>query len=200
MVSRHHASLKQYVIELEKHFIIVRDDPGEYTNQDRLNAVAFTLLASAQIEQYVENICSQAAKSAVIGLQKGKMSVAGRVLVIWHSIRNGAASFPVEDADVAQLTDRFISARQAYASTITKNHGISGQDLQRLVYPLGIKDDEIEAELIDKLTELADLRNPASHSRISGLRNVIEPKMIQARVARIIDLLEDLDTTIAGAC
>ncbi|MDI2036780.1 HEPN domain-containing protein [Paenarthrobacter nitroguajacolicus] len=196
MASPLYTSLHQKIDDLKTCFIIERDDISEYDADDHRKAVAFVLLASAELEAYVEERCKKAANESFDRLVKNQPTIAGRALVMWAVIRKSSDPHPFDLADVQLLRDRFSDIRKAYVASAAKSHGIDDKDFKSLAYPLGFRPGDIPEQLFDLLKELSQDRNPAAHGPVNRAKSLMEPKQEWTRFEKILKLLEVFDKRV----
>lgn len=195
MASPLYASLEQKIRDLKACFIVEREDLS-YDADDHRKAVAFVLLASAELEAYVEERCKKAATEAFDRLARAQPSTAGRGLVMWAIIRKSSDPHPFEVADVQLHRERFSAIRQAYVSSATKSHGIDDKDFKALAYPLGFRPGDIPEQLFDLLKQLSEARNPAAHGPVNRAKSLTEPKEEWSRFQAIMKLLRNFDERV----
>ncbi|MFG1685417.1 hypothetical protein ACGFNP_35015 [Nonomuraea sp. NPDC049269] len=73
-------------------------------------------------------------------------------------------------------------------------------DLRKLLIPLGLKEEDFNQELLNRLDDLSDVRNRASHLKINRAKSMVEPVREWDRVLSIVALLDPLDKAIEEAC
>jgi hypothetical protein len=192
------ADLKNHLYELKKWLIVEKDDYTKYTPEDQTKAVAFRLLASADLEEAIEGICEDTAIGAIDRFKKGKLTATAHALIVWSISKNLSRAIPLTPAEVMTCLDRADVALASYTQSIARNHGMSGRDLKSLVIPLGIKDSDISEQLIDLLQTISSQRNPASHGRATRARSMTEPITEWNVIQKVLPLLETLDLTLAA--
>ena len=196
MPSSLYASLHQKIRDLKACFIVERDDISEYEADDHRKALAFVLLASAELEAYVEKRCKKAAIEAFDRLTRSQPTTAGRGLVMWAVIRKSSEPHPFEPADVGLHWERFSEMRTSYVNSTTKSHGIDDKDFKSLAYPLGFRPGDIPEQLFDLLKELSQDRNPAAHGPVNRAKQMTEPKEEWTRFSKILELLLVFDDRV----
>ena len=189
-------SLESHINNLQSDLIVARQSYNLYTRQDHTQANAFTLLASAMIEDFVEKRCEQISKLGLKRLENHLPSSTGKALVIWHFTRDGKKTknqLPVQTSDLA--TDRSLTSEilEKYLNLIEKNHGVGGDKIRNLVFPLGVRENQIPEILVNKLDELADYRNTLAHTVINRARSFMDPAVEVTRVNQAVIPLKQLD-------
>ncbi|WP_159541374.1 hypothetical protein [Aeromicrobium sp. 9AM] len=189
-------SLEQRLSDLEKCFIVRRDDYGDYIADDHLKALAYRLLASAALENYVEARCVEIATTGCERLGKTQPTATGRALMLWHSTHDrwvSAGPFLIHENDPHLYSSRANKALEAYIKSVRRSHGVSGDDLRALVFPLGLRENQVPEVLTTSLDALAEKRNPASHTYVNRARSQTEPALEVATIEQILTPLRQLD-------
>lgn len=185
--------------KLDAHFIVHKSDYSEYNDSDHAHALAFTMLASAELETYAEKRCEQIAAVGVERLRAGKESGTGRALMMWHVVRRSNTGFPVHERDIYSLLPLSDDALFAYDQMVRSSHGIDAKDLHKLVYPIGLRDTGMPVALGVNLGTLAERRNPASHSHVNRARSLRDPREERDLVNSILTDLEEVDAALEAA-
>lgn len=192
-------SFEQKLQQLENQFIVRRTDYNLYTSADFVNAVAYRLLASAALEEFVERRCIEIAQSGSDRLSKSRPSSTGRALVMWARFADHRSPRSVlihENDAIADLSEA-ARAYIAYAKHVKRNHGISGDDLKSLALPLGIRDSQLPDVLTASLDDLANKRNPASHTVV---RTRSEPEAEVKTLRQVMGPLRQFDSDLQVVC
>jgi hypothetical protein len=194
-----HVSLKSGIQKLVGFFIVERDDGVLYSDEDHAKALAFTLLASAQIESFVEARCVAIAKISISRLKTGQATAGGRALVTWHVVRKLSDALPIHEDDIHSLTQFADPALESFTANVKNSHGINQDDLIKLTYPIGLRDADVPDRLKVNLVTLAERRNPASHTYVNRARSLRQPKDEQILVDQILEDLEVVDDALEAA-
>ena len=176
-----------------------RADYAQFTAEDHAKAVAFRLLGSACIEDYAEKRCKEIAETSIVRIRRGQPSASGRSLIIRYIIRKDKRAYPIHDADVLGNLDLADEALRAYTDAVKSSHGIAGKDLQQLVYPLGIRDQQIPDILVTGLSDLSKVRDPASHIYTNRAKTMVEPIAEWRRVNQLMPHIRQLDADLGVA-
>ncbi len=184
-------SLIQSLDKLKSHLITSGKDYNEYTAAEHSQALGFRILASAHLEDYAERRCLDIARIGVERFKTGHPARTGRCLLTWHTVRTGLP-IPLQPSECL-VDDRIDKAFRAYGRVVEKTHGVSGDKLRGLVLPLGLQEENLDAQLFDKLEILAVPRGAAAHLRINRARQMVPPEQEWHAVQDVIPLLKDLD-------
>lgn len=192
-------SLEQHLTKLEHNFIVVRSDYSQYTVDDFLKALAYRVLASAAIENFVEQRCLEIATAGCSRLASGKLTSTGRALTIWARFQNrrNPQVVYIRESDPLSDPSEPATALKVYSRYVKNSHGINADDLRALVFPLGLSEATLPVVLTSSLDALADSRNPASHAVV---RNRKEPSSDVQAVNQILTPLRQLDVDLQDAC
>jgi hypothetical protein len=162
-----------------------------------MKALAFRLLASAAIEDYVEKRCVEVAKLGCDRFKKGQPSSTGRAIVTWSTVRTYSRSFPIHEGDVLELIDVADEALKSYLQSVKSTHGMSGRDLTSLVYPLGLRQRQVPPQLVESLNALSTSRDPASHVYVNRAKSMVEPIEEWRTVDQVMKPLAQLDDDLS---
>ncbi|TXK42377.1 hypothetical protein [Nonomuraea sp. C10] len=196
MASPELTSLCQAVSDLRQDLIAEGKHYSAYTRQDHTMALSFILLSSAAIEHFVEERCRSAAAQGLRRLKRGQPTRSGHAIVIWYTLRKMTGTVPLSRAEIIRDHDYLERVEEAYGQLSRKSHGIDSGDLQKLLIPLGLKETDIDQELLDRLDDLSDARNRASHIKVNRARLMTEPMREWERIDPILTLLDPLDQAI----
>lgn len=198
MASPRLVSLQHRVAELANIFISDKDDL-DATNEDHLKAIAFRILASAAIEEYVEERCKEIATEGIDRLKKQLPTSTGRAMVIWGISRKVPDCIPIEPGEVADHYDRYDEILKAYLASVAGNHGVNGRDVRSLINPVGIRSHQVPEELIDRLQALSEKRDPVVHTSAAKAASKLGPSVERKQIEDIVIRLSDLDDALAEA-
>ncbi|TDE95077.1 hypothetical protein EXU48_09965 [Occultella glacieicola] len=193
MASTTWVSLESKVGELA--FALISDNGDLASPEDSIRAAAFLILASGAIEQYVEDRCRAAARSGIDRLKKSKPSATGSSLVVWAATKNSNRQTPIHIEDVAEYYDMYDAFLKSYIASVDSSHGIGAKDFHRLVYPVGVRTDDVPPGLPDLLQSLSSDRDPAVHTAPRA-KSFQHPPDVKKRVSDIVNQLKVLDEAI----
>lgn len=198
MVSPRLVGLKQRVSDLASIFIADKDDL-DATNEDHLKAVAFRIMASAAIEQYVEERCKEVATEGIARLKKQLPTTTGRAMIVWGVSRKNPGCIPIDPDEISDHYDRYDEILKGYLDSVASNHGVNGRDIKNLINPVGVRSHQLPEELVDRLQALAKKRDPAVHTTVTKASGRIGPSVERKQIDDIIARLSDLDEALAEA-
>lgn len=170
------------------------------TKEDFNRALGFRVLASAHLEYFVEQRCSQIAQQGVDRFRVGKPTRTGRSLLIWHGTRKKQRwSIPLTVAECVADGVKLDQALKSYLESVKNTHGMSGPDFQDLVIPLGLLDSDIDYLLVQRLTDLALKRQRAAHVALVGVKGRVAPMGEWNEVQDIVADLKQVDAALEAA-
>jgi len=188
------AALKAQISKLDSFFISRGKDVTAYTDAEHAQATAFMLMASAELEGYVESRCSSVAKAGVDRLRKSQPTATGRALAVWYFTgRSLPQEMPIHEADVLKKLALCDQIQSAYASVVTNSHGISDKDFAKLSFPLGLREATVPASLALSLQTLAEKRNRAAHVHVNRAKSLAQPEEEARFIEQIVGDLEVVD-------
>jgi hypothetical protein len=186
--------------QLRSALIVERSDFSEYVREDHDRALGFRVLASAQLEHFVERRCAEVAKARASRFKTGQPTRTGRALLIWYGIRKKQRyAIPLNDAECAPVPDRVDKSLDAYLQSISATHGMGGQDFHDLVIPLGLRESDLDAQLFDQLDALAQDRQVAAHVTVKRAKSMSEPIKEWYDIMQVVTGLANIDEALQEA-
>lgn len=198
MVSPLLAGLHSQIDKLDRFFLVRKADFSQYTEEDHARALAFTMLASAELEFFVERRCEEIATGGIDRFLNGLDTASGRALLIWHTTRRNDSALLIHEADVHLARHLCTDALSAYRAMVKSSHGIHSRDFLKLVYPIGLREGAVPSSLTASLETLSDRRNPASHSHVNRAKSMREPKQERDLIDQILVDLAGVDDALTA--
>lgn len=169
---------KQLVARIEyltKVFVPPRSKEQTYWGQDKLRA--YRLLAHAEIEYYVEQVCEKLLTELENALyERGQ---ARKMEKIWG--------------------EKHLSKQR---NAIGENHGIKKSNINTLFEPLGISEQDIDQaapQLLDRMDQLGKVRGHDAHKGVHHrATKTLNGTGVRSHIKEIVDGLEALDKMIAA--
>jgi predicted transcriptional regulator len=187
--------LQEKVDQYAALFITCPDDLSA-SNDDYIMALAFRILASAAIEEYVEERCKAAARQGMDRLQRGQTTTTGRALVTWAVSRGNPGCIPVHPDDISENYAEYGIILKGYIDSVSNSHGVNRRDLKALIHPVGVRAHQVPVGLLDRLQTLADRRDPVVHTAAKKAVDRIGPSVEKKQVFDILKLLAQLDNCL----
>lgn len=196
MASSQLIALDAHLSQLKQIFITKRDDYSLYGPEDHTKALAYVLLASAALEDYVEDRCISIANIGCDRLSKSQPTSTGRSLLTWFVTKNSMRATMLRDTEFLVNLDLYRNALLAYTQVAKSTHGMDSKDMRKLVFPIGLRDDQLPELLLTSLDVLSDRRNPAAHTYINRGKSMREPVEESKLVEQIMTPLRVLDSDL----
>lgn len=214
MASSAYATLRQQITKLRKTLLPRKlDGIVEITERLSARALAFRVLSYAEIEEYFEGR-TQEVSSAVNAAWKAERKVSYPTICLLGFSNQELKAPPetlnkppnrqVEWGDLVKIDARLSRAISEHHYYITrKNHGISEENIARMLIPIGFNIDLIDESVLLDLNNFASLRGETAHKSTKGqLSKGVNPKDENEAVQRIVKNLAVLDaefTRLVGA-
>jgi hypothetical protein len=157
---------------------------GHYSQREYDLARGYVVLAHAELEAYIEDRAIEITQRAESNWQtRGRHSRVIRGICASHNMqtRQPWLSF-TKDAN------KIRSALKFYKRQVRDNHGIKEVNLLRLVFPIGIQHQSINAALLTDLDAFGSFRGGIAHSSIKTQ----QPIDIEARYKKIEAIIKRL--------
>lgn len=164
------------------------DALGFYDDGIRELAAAFTVMAHAEIEAYVEaRVLAFANRCEADWIASGSetLALAGFVRIAFEDA-------PKQALEAPSLDHLIRTGRRMVDSRVGGNHGIKEANLGRLLEGVGIELSALPIGLVQRLSSLGGTRGIYAHNS-GGARNLVNPKDEHDIVALILVDLEDFD-------
>jgi len=186
-VSRRLGTLVTRLAILKAHLLPAKFNPvGKYSRRQYDSARAYVVLAHAELEAYIEDRATEIAQRAASNWRKRRRySRVIRSLCISHNARTERPWLPFTKDD-----RRIESALASYKTLVGNNHGIKETNLLRLVFPLGVKYQSIDASLLTDLETFGSSRGVFAHSSIKTQ----QPIDIEGQYKQVESILKRLKT------
>ncbi|MGW9111670.1 hypothetical protein [Microbacterium sp. NPDC055683] len=188
--------LRRQIDKLDGFFLVRKRDFSDYTEEDHARALAFTMLASAELESFVERRCEQVAADGIDRLLKGQDTASGRAVLIWHTTRRNDAALLIHENDVHLARHLCSDALKSYRAMVKSSHGIDSRDFLKLTYPIGLRELSVPVSLTASLETLSDRRNPASHAHVNRAKSMREPTQERELIDQILADLAQVDASL----
>src|SRR5579859_3618769 len=206
--SRRYQQLLVQLNRLRKHFLPVRWNPtGVYSKRKIDYAIAYRIFAHAEIESFIEEILLR-----VVDENYSRWSAAGKpsfVLIClvaasktgWQDAEAEELGMipmkpPKEKRDDDSIHQWIERAVQQYRDIVENNHGVTSQNLKRLLMPVGIAMSDLDLTWLNNMNSFAGQRGfVAHHSRI-GVTTLPDPKTEKDMVENLKLGLKDLDEKV----
>lgn len=172
---------------------------GSYTQKQLDRVRGYRLLAHAEVEAFIEDRVREAANTVV-----GKWSADKRPRPVLLSLV--AFCLKQEIASHNQLKDEYAgsksrleqavkAAQTAFNQAVTQNNGVRERDILRLLFPVGLKNTEIDTAWLSTIDSFGANRGEVAHSSVKA-HQPLDPKNELTTVQDILKGLKDLDKNL----
>jgi hypothetical protein len=211
MPSERYLQLKEQIDSLRSHLLPTHfDSTGIYEDQNGVTtrALAFRVLAHAEIESFFEDRALEAVDGARAAWDRGKyvsriafclLGFSGKEMArppdtIEAPSDNKRKAWPA----LVDIGERFRPTLSAFHHMVrNENHGIKEKNLLSLLLPIGIDHQNIDPAFLADMDSFGTLRGVAAHSsRRTTATQGIDPSEEWKRVDSLMQGIASLDTEI----
>lgn len=203
--------LKAELARLRLHLLPSSWDPtNQYSDRKLDRTRAYTVLAHAEIEAYIEDVVLDIVKTHYqLYNQQQKFSYVILRLVVsslgrWEDKETKElelSDVPLPSAKAVQNADdpageAIQRAFDQYHKIVKNNHGIKEVNLKRLLMPTGITIQQLNGlnpTWIANMNNFGAQRGDAAHRSRMGLKNIPDPRSEKQAVDDLVDGLKALD-------
>lgn len=203
MPSRRQVELEMRIAELQRYLLPDRfQPPGTYDDEECvvLGALAFRVLAHAELEAYFEDRVVEIATTAWLSF-KNSGFVSGVILALvgfcGRELHGPPKSLAAPDANKAKhwnsrvdISERIQDIVQTFVKEIkSDNHGIREWNIIRMLLPIGLHFSKIDSVFLTELDEFGRRRGEAAHSSRSApqVRQGVDPEEELRYVQRLLE-------------
>ena len=187
----HFKNLVQNVNLLKTNLLPNPNPLGAYSPSELLKIRAFRVLAHAELENYIENVCRDVLSATQNSTNTSSKNKVEQSLIKYNSVANEKKHF-----GSAQLK----TALGSYRDSINKNHGIKEKNIFTLFIPIGIDIEQIDSTLLAALESYGETRGRIAHNNIShnvaGLALLQDPTVELNEIQNIITALKPVDLSV----
>ncbi|MCK0121669.1 HEPN domain-containing protein [Loktanella sp. F6476L] len=182
--------------------LVARDDRIECKSHlQHLKLQGYILISHSIFEEYLENLCREAARTAKKVFVDDEIITKALVALISTSvvgkISDRAAKKVSEDLS-NNLTLFSTEAINTYFHTISANHGIKSSDQKNLLLPIGIDLAALDIGLSQNLNSFGSQRGSVAHSFKLEREDTLSA--VQSQIDNIVRDLEVLDIEACSVC
>jgi hypothetical protein len=179
--------------QLRKHLLFFLPDPPvsnlQYSVKELDSTRAYVVLAHAEIEAFCEELVQEKAQAAKAAFDNNrKVQPALRRMVTYYVATSGKSWGNV----MSPPADVVNSAFQSYQERVRKNHGVKIDNLEKLLFPLGIQERQLSPTWLADMDSFGTDRGAIAHTSI-GAQRPPDPVIQVNNVARLLSGLLDLD-------
>ena len=163
---------------------------GNYTKKEQDDIRAYSLLAHAEIESYIETVSKNKAQNALNKWLLDKKYNSKILLTLACFIDQ---SERIRSASTLENKMKLITG--SYNVIVKNNHGIKEENIHNLVLPIGVDESALDNTLMSTLTSFGKTRGEYAHTSAS-VQTMPDPVTIQNTINLIITSISDLDLQI----
>lgn len=195
--SKQYRDLTLRLEQLRKHLLFFVPNPPvsklSYSSQELDLAMAYVVLAHAEIEAFCEDLVSHRVTVAKSTYDKtGTVSPALRKLITHFVVIKGKSWSNV----VAPSNAAVESAVKAHKKTVKNNHGVKRTNLEKLLYPLGIVETHLNPTWLADMDSFGAKRGGWAHSSVRA-QQPPDPLTQMRAVNQLLNGLSNLDRRLA---
>lgn len=176
------SNLREYLLPKEGEF----DPTGNYSDVAVTKAIAYRVLAHAEIESYLEERAKEVALKAAKSWKANQNS--GRVLLSLLAFSGipmespPPSILPIQDSpkknwpEKIYLDEKINKAVKVFYHNISKNHGIKEENLCQILLPIGFSPDKFYPTWLNDMSSFGEMRGQAAHGTSLNIRIAINPK------------------------
>ncbi len=183
---------------------------GVYADQERVatSALAYRVLAHAEIESYMEDRALEAVNAARVAWEKhGHVSRVALCLVAFcgkeMALPPDSLEAPNENKRkvwpaLVNIGERLSPVLSAFYHRVrNENHGVKEKNLLALLLPIGVDHSKLDPAFLTEIDSFGSLRGVAAHSSSStAVQQAIDPAEELKRVAALLPGIEAIDALI----
>ena len=195
--SKKYRDLTRALEDIQKHLLYFLPQPPisktTYTKQELDLTRAYIVLAHAEVEAFCEELTIEKARRAAKEFQAGgTVSPVLRKLIAYYVAKDRRSWSEVlkPSADVIER------ACNSYYSTVHDNNGIRRQNLEKLLYPLGVHEAALDATWLAQMDSFGVNRGGWAHKSIRAL-NPPDPQTEVTNVAHLLQGLLKMDRVLS---
>lgn len=211
MPSDRFRELRRQIVQLRRLFLPQRFDPtGTYRSPERVaaRAVAFRVLAHAELETYFEDRVISIAKQALATWESNRSVSSVTIHLMGYSEMSmslppatlKASSKNVEKGwldEKVTLNKRVSDCISNYVFRVMKeNHGVKEKNVLAMLLPIGFDVAKIDELLLTNLNQFGEARGQAAHSSRRTVTLHSDPKDEYEKVQRLLMDLERVDVEL----
>jgi hypothetical protein len=195
--SQRYAYLRHRMDELRSHLLFFLPAPPlsktTYSAQELDLTRSYIVLAHAEIEAYCEDlVVATINRARQPYTAKQKITPVLRKIIAYY-IGKHRKSWSEVTLPSSGVVD---AAFESYTSTIRENHGVKRENLERLLYPLGVAEPSLNATWLAQMDSFGSNRGAWAHRSIRAI-NPPDPSSELATVNQLLQGLLQVDRLVS---
>jgi hypothetical protein len=191
--SKRYKELVKEIHTLRKYLLPRQFDPiGKYLDEELIKAIAFRVLAHAELESYVEDRVMELAKVATRSWKTNKK--ASCTLMGLLAFSGDEMELPPDSLTPMQPTQKSIWGKKIYLNnkiddcminfvgSVKKNHGIKERNLLKFLLPVGVEADSLDQTWLATMNSFGERRGESAHKSTGSYRATqqINPRRVKS--------------------
>lgn len=178
--------LKKHSTSIQQYFLPPINILGEYTQKEIFEMRTCILLVHAEIEYYFETVSKEKANYAHKEWDKHKTkSNVLLALVTFNSCKLQKDNFQTGVSKALTL----------FYNKISKNHGIKQDNINDLLFPIGILETDLDKTWLNNMSSFGEDRGFVAHNSIS-VKKILNPDDIRNLIKEIMKEIIVIDLLI----
>ena len=199
--------LEEQLSDLREYLLPKDFDPtGDYPQEVITRAIAYRVLAHAELESYVEERAKKVVQKALNSWKSNQS--AGRVLMGLLAFSGIPMDQPPSSIMPPQptqtkvwpekinLDEKINKAIKAFYYNIAKNHGIKEENLCQIILPLGFPPEKFDQTWLNDMSSFGEKRGEAAHGSSVAIKSALNPEDELKSVQNLLLGLKNLDVAL----
>lgn len=199
MPSIRYSDLKKRVRDLGQHLLPDFSPTGTYTARQLDRVRGYRLLVHAEFEAFLEDRVRQVANDVLSKWSTDKKLRPCLMSLVSFYLRQEVVSHKQLKDEYAgakkRIDDALKEANQTFNKAVTQNNGVRERDILRLLFPVGLKNTEIDGLWLSTIDSFGANRGEVAHTSIKT-HQPLDPKNEFETVKRILEGLKDIDSVL----
>jgi hypothetical protein len=196
MPSPRYRELTKRATELRIHLLPPDSPTGIYTARQLDRVRGYRLLIHAEVEAFLEDRVRQVANEVVKKWSTDKKLRHSLFSLVAFYLKQEIVSHKLLKEEYAgvrkRLEEAVNEANMAFNKAVSQNNGVREKDILRLLFPVGLKNKEIDSVWLSTIDSFGANRGEVAHSSIKA-QQPLDPKNEYQTVELILQGLKDLD-------
>lgn len=168
------------------------DDTGDYDDTVREMTKAYIVLAHAEFEFHLEEICKEIIEYAIDKFSENPENLSPTLFSLFIEFKEQIAN----NSTVNNMKGAIKFAHTQYLHKIKNNHGIKRRDIKSLVSATGINFDILDTNWIANMDNFGVIRGNIAHTSATHVTTLYSPQEALDKVTKILDGIRDFDQNI----
>lgn len=199
MPSTRFQELKKRVRELKLHLLPDFSPTGTYTVRQLDRVRGYRLLVHAEFEAFLEDRVRQVANGVLNKWSTDKKLRPALFSLLSFYLKQEIVSHKQLKDEYAgtrkRINDCLTEANQSFNAAVTQNNGVREKDILRLLFPVGLKNTEIDGVWLSTIDSFGVNRGEVAHTSFKT-HQPLDPKNEFETVKIILEGLKEIDSIL----